>query len=36
MSNRQTYKFKLYPSKAQMALLEQTLGFCCELYNAAL
>lgn len=34
--HRITYKFKLYPTKQQVALFEQTLGLCCELYNAAL
>src|SRR5215210_1409925 len=36
MSNRKTFRFKLYPSKAQIILLEQTLSACCELYNAAI
>jgi len=31
-----TYKFRLYPSKAQIKSLEQTLDICRELYNAAL
>jgi putative transposase len=31
-----TFKFRLYPSKAQVCLFEQTLDACCELYNAAL
>jgi putative transposase len=35
MSNLKTFRFKLYPSKAQIVLLEQTLSACCELYNAA-
>src|SRR5437868_12017005 len=33
---RITYKFRLYPTRQQVALFEQTLGFCQELYNAAL
>jgi putative transposase len=31
-----TYKHRIYPSKAQKTKLEQTLTWCCELYNAAL
>lgn len=31
-----TYKYRLYPSRAQVTILERTLGLCCELYNAAL
>ncbi|GHO79407.1 transposase [Ktedonobacter sp. SOSP1-85] len=31
-----TYKFRLYPTKAQAEKLEWTLARCCELYNAAL
>lgn len=31
-----TYKFRLYPTKAQVVKLESTLTLCCELYNAAL
>ena len=31
-----TYKFRLYPTKAQTEKLEWTLARCCELYNAAL
>jgi putative transposase len=31
-----TYKFRLYPTKRQIALLEWTLDCCRELYNAAL
>lgn len=34
--HRITYKFKLYPTKQQISLFEQTLGLCQELYNAAL
>src|SRR5262245_6293209 len=33
---QRTYKFRLYPSPAHQTLLAQTLGLCCELYNAAL
>jgi len=35
-SMRKTYKYRIYPSKAQVRTLEHTLGLCCELYNAAL
>jgi len=31
-----TYKFRIYPTKAQTEKLETWLSFCCELYNAAL
>jgi putative transposase len=34
--NRLTYKYRLYPSKAQITRLNGTLALCCELYNAAL
>src|SRR5947207_1051319 len=34
--HRITYKFRLFPTKQQVALLEQTLDLCRELYNAAL
>ena len=34
--HRITYKFRLYPTRQQAALFEQTLGLCQELYNAAL
>jgi putative transposase len=30
------YKYRIYPTHAQVTKLEQTLGICCELYNAAL
>ncbi len=33
---QKAYKYRIYPSKAQQRQLEQTLGCCCELYNAAL
>ena len=33
---RKTYKYRLYPSKAQVTSLNDTLALCCELYNAAL
>lgn len=31
-----TFKFRLYPSKAQTTRLNSTLSLCCELYNAGL
>lgn len=31
-----SYKYRLYPTKAQITTLEETLKLCCELYNAAL
>jgi putative transposase len=30
------YKYRIYPTHAQVTKLEQTLSICCELYNAAL
>jgi putative transposase len=33
---RKTYKYRLYPTRAQVASLDATLALCCELYNAAL
>jgi putative transposase len=30
------HKYRMYPTRAQVSKLEQTLGICCELYNAAL
>lgn len=33
---RITFKFRLYPTRQQVALFEQTLGLCQELYNASL
>jgi transposase len=33
---RKYYKFRIYPMKAQTAVLKQTLDLCRELYNAAL
>lgn len=30
------YKYRIYPSKAQIKTLRHTLELCCELYNAAL
>ncbi len=30
------FKYRIYPSHAQVTRLECTLGLCCELYNAAL
>jgi putative transposase len=31
-----SYKFRIYPTRAQVGMLERTLDICCELYNAAL
>ena len=36
MQVAKTYKYRLYPSKAQATKLDATLALCCELYNAAL
>jgi putative transposase len=33
---RKSYKFRIYPSKSQVAKLEMTLDLCRELYNAGL
>lgn len=33
---RKSYKFRIYPTKAQISKLEMTLDLCRELYNAAL
>ena len=33
---RKTYLFRIYPTRKQINTLEQWLGLCCELYNAAL
>src|SRR5258707_9380225 len=33
---RKTYLFRLYPTHKQSNTLEQWLGLCCQLYNAAL
>ena len=33
---RKTYKYRLYPSRRQVGLLEEQLGEACRLYNAAL
>ncbi len=33
---RKSFKFRIYPSKAQTLILENTLDLCRELYNAAL
>ncbi len=30
------YKYRLYPSRAQVTAIERMLGLCCELYNAGL
>lgn len=36
MSNRRTYRYRLFPTAAQVEILDRQLGVCCELYNAAL
>lgn len=36
MIHLKTYKYRIYPSRAQQSRFEQTLDLCCELYNAAL
>ena len=33
---RKTFKYRIYPTKPHMAVLESTLSSCQELYNAAL
>jgi putative transposase len=33
---QRTFKFRVYPSKAQITRLQATLSWCCELYNAGL
>src|SRR5205085_3567234 len=33
---QRAFKYRIYPSKAQVTKLDATLLFCCELYNAAL
>jgi putative transposase len=33
---QRAYKYRIYPSKAQVRKLDATLALCCELYNAAL
>lgn len=33
---KKTYRYRLYPSKAQITRLNAILALCCELYNAAL
>src|SRR5512142_1202724 len=33
---RKTYRFRIYPTRKQINTLEQWLGLCCQLYNAAL
>ena len=33
---RKTYLFRIYPTRKQINTLEQWLGLCCQLYNAAL
>jgi putative transposase len=36
LSSRRTYRYRLFPTAAQVEVLERQLGICCELYNAAL
>lgn len=36
MKMLKTFKYRIYPTKRQVGLLETALGYCCELYNAAL
>jgi putative transposase len=36
LSNRRTYRYRLFPTAAQVECLDRQLGICCELYNAAL
>jgi len=33
---RKTYKYRIYPTKAQVTRMNGTLALCCELYNAGL
>ena len=33
---RKTFVFRLYPTHKQVKRLEEWLGLCCEVYNAAL
>jgi putative transposase len=33
---RKTYRFRIYPTRKQTQTLEEWLGCCCEVYNAAL
>jgi putative transposase len=33
---RTTYRFRLYPTRKQTQALEEWLGLCCDVYNAAL
>jgi putative transposase len=33
---KKAFKYRIYPTKKQESMLDQTLGICCELYNAAL
>jgi putative transposase len=33
---RKTYQFRLYPTSGQIKVLQEWLGLCCEVYNAAL
>ena len=36
VAQRKTWRFRLYPTAAQRAVLDGHLWLCCELYNAAL
>jgi putative transposase len=33
---RKTYQFRLYPTSGQIKVLQEWLGLCCDVYNAAL
>ncbi len=33
---RKTYQFRIYPTRKQAQTLEEWLGLCCQVYNAAL
>src|SRR5215204_4827509 len=33
---QRAYKYRIYPSRAQQTAIDDTLGLCAELYNAAL
>src|SRR5215468_9047307 len=33
---RRTYRFRIYPTRKQARTLEEWLGLCCEVHNAAL
>src|SRR5258708_12907373 len=36
LNPRKTYHFRIYPTRKQTQTLEEWLGLCCEVYNAAL